>query len=186
MKKILGALFFLVFGISSGIFLLYVYLPTPSYPSNPTNSLESQERGDTEDYKNRRAYFTDLTRAEVLEHHQKELSSLKWRNFEIPLPTYRLNYPPEDAMIYIKELTRSWYLEEIVHPFRESFFVNGFIPQVAKDAIIIEGREFQEKVTIRYYRSELWVRVGLALLSIILLFVLLREWCNTLFAGGND
>lgn len=173
--------FYSVFLIFSILFLAYVSLPIPPYPSNPPDSLQSEERGDTEDFKNRRAYFTDLTRAEVLSYHQKELSYTAWNGIKIPLPTYRLNYPPEDAFIFIKDQTRSVFLEEVVHPFRESFFVNGFVAQVAKDAIIIEGREFQQKISIRYYRSELWVRIGIALTSLALLFVLMREWQRTLF-----
>lgn len=175
-----------LFCILSLILIVYVSLPVPSYPGIPSNSLQSEERGDTEDFKNRRAYFTDHSREEVLRFHTNELNKITLNGMVIPLLTYRLNYPPEDAMIYIKELTRSWYLEEIVHPFRESFFVNGFVPQAAKDAIIIDGREFQQKVSIRYYRSPLIARFGLIFASLILIYVLAREWYKTIFVRNYD
>lgn len=181
------SLAYLLFFLFSAIFLAYVALPTPLFPpSIPGNSLQSNEKGDTEDFGNRRAYFTNHTRNQVLRFHENQLSTISWNGFTIPFLTYRLNYPPEDATIFIKELTRSWYLEEIVHPFRETFFVNGFIPQVAKDAIVIEGREFQQKITVRYYRSELYVRFALAILSLALFYLLILEWHRTLFLTRND
>ncbi len=186
-KFLLLTLFVIAYTFFSGIFLFYLILPTPPFPSNPPDSLESTERGDTEDYKNRRAYFTDLSREEVLAYHEEELSTISWRGFNITIPTYRLNYPPEDAAIFIKELTRSVFLEEIVHPFRESFFVNGFVAKEPKDEIIIEGREFQQKITVRYYRSNSYVRVSLAILSLGLLLLVIREWYKTIFrTNGNS
>ena len=98
-----------LFCILSLILIVYVSLPVPSYPGIPSNSLQSEERGDTEDFKNRRAYFTDHSREEVLRFHTNELNKITLNGMVIPLLTYRLNYQPEDAMIYIKELTRSSY-----------------------------------------------------------------------------
>ena len=178
--------FNLVFITLSVVFLFYVALPTPSFPNAlPSGSLQSEEPGDIEDFKNRRAYFTDQAREEVIEFHKDYLENVYFYGYTIPLPTYRLNYRPEDAMIYIKDLTRSWYLEEIVHPFRETFFVNGFVLQSEKDTIIIEGRHFEQKITVRYYKSEIWFRVGLALLSIVVTYLLIREWGRTLFLKND-
>lgn len=185
MKSTLRVIFLVVFAVFAVLFIFYVSLPIPPYPSNPPDSLQSDERGDTEDFKNRRAYFTDLTRAEVLSHHQKELSSTAWNGLNVPLPTYRLNYPPEDAFIFIKNQTRSVFLEEIVHPFRESFFINGFVAQVPKDAIVINGREFYQKITVRYYRSDLLIRLSLAVASLLLLFIITWEWKRTLTDPEN-
>ncbi|MBI4058740.1 hypothetical protein HY404_00715 [Candidatus Microgenomates bacterium] len=185
MKIITRVIILLIFSA----FIFYIALPIPPYPENPPNSPLSDERGDTEDFKNRRAYFTDLSRDEVLAFHTSQLNStslnLVGRTINIPLPTYRLNYPPEEAYTFIKDQTRSWYLEEIVHPFRESFFVNGFIPQVAKDAIIINDREFKEKISMRYYRSNIFVRITLAAVSFALLLLLLNEWRKTLFTKNG-
>lgn len=172
----------LVFVGVSLIFLVYLVLPTPPFPDGlPFNSPQSDERGDTEDFKNRRAYFTDYLRGQVMAFHTENFKSTVWNGNIIPLPTYSLNYPPEDAKIYIKDLTRSWYLEEIVHPARESFFVNGFVPQEEKDTIIINGRHFEEKITVRYYRSDVLARVGVGFGSLVLLYLLIREWYRTLF-----
>ena len=37
----------------------------------------------------------------------------------------RLNYPPEDAQTLIRDQTQATFLEEIVHPMRESLFIAG-------------------------------------------------------------
>lgn len=176
-----------IFVVLSLVFLIYLALPTPSFPdARPVNSPQSDERGDTEDFKNRRAYFTDYLRDQVIAFHIENFKNTVWGGNIIPLPTYRLNYPPEDAMIYIKDLTRSWYLEEIIHPFRESFFVNGFVPQEEKDTIIINGRHFEEKITVRYYRSDILARLGVGIGSMILLYLLTREWYRTFFVKQYD
>ena len=158
------------------VFLLYLVLPTPPFPEPLPNSPQSTERGDSTDLVHKRAYFTDFKRDEVLAYYQNELSRISFLGFGIPVPTYRLNYPPEEGKQIIHGQIRTSYLEEIVHPFRESFYVNGFIPPTEKDTIIIDGRQFYEKVNVRYVNSYLFVRVGLAITSFILLMLLLRNF----------
>src|SRR3990170_2036914 len=123
-----------VYIIISAIFLLYLALPTPDFPLPPEGALQSQEPADTETLL-RRAYFTNLTRQEVLDHYQEQFDSSSFLN--IPVPTFRLNYPPEEAQTIIRDQTRSKFLEEIVHPMRESMFINGFEPKDPKDTIFI-------------------------------------------------
>ena len=148
--------------------VLFFYLITPSsdFPDPPPGALRSDEPGDNETPL-RRAYFTDLTRREVIEHYKKELSFL---------PVLRLNYPPEDAQTLIRDQTRSTYLEELLHPFRESLFVNGFEPKEDKDAIFIKGEYYDQKVTVRYIQSNVLVRVLVYGLILILLLVLFNEY----------
>lgn len=86
------------------------------------------------------------------------------------LPTLSLNYPPEEAQTIIRDQTRSSYLEELVHPFRESVYVSGFIPKVRKDAIVIEGREYYQKITVRYVPSSLPVRLLYGLLISVVIY----------------
>jgi len=90
----------------------------------------------------------------------------------IPLPTFRLNYPPEEAQTIIRDQTRSTFLQEIVHPMRESVYINGFEPADPKDAVIIKGRHFRQKIIVRFVPSSFPVRLisffGVILSSVIL------------------
>lgn len=173
MNKLLKVLYILI----TAVFLVYLALPSPNYPSPPPDSLQSNEPGDTEDPL-RRAYFTDKTREEVMSHYTKEFSSLPSINFDIP--TYRLNYPPEEAQIIIKDQTRSTFLEEIVHPFRESFYVNGFKPSSEKDTIYIADRVWHQKITVKYVPSDPLPRVLVGAASSILIWILFFEWKKVL------
>src|SRR3989337_2076372 len=111
-----------LFLILAMFILVYVSLPSPDFPSPPLGSLQSDEPADSEDPL-RRAYFVNLNRQEVIAHYENEFNKGFW--FLKP----RLNYPPEEAQTIIRDQTRSTYLEEIVHPFKESLFINGFEPK---------------------------------------------------------
>lgn len=164
----------------SAIFLFYLLLPSPPFPDPLPNSPQSTEKGDSKDLVHQKAYFTDFKRDEVLAHYQSELSTLQLFGFKIPVPTYRLNYPPEEGKQIIHEQIMTSYLEEIVHPFRESFYVNGFVPPTPKDTIIVEGRQFYEKVNVKYVNSFAAVRVSLAITTLIVLLFLVKNWVNLL------
>ncbi|OGM18330.1 hypothetical protein A2686_03175 [Candidatus Woesebacteria bacterium RIFCSPHIGHO2_01_FULL_38_10] len=155
----------------SFLFFSYVLLPNPVFPTPPPDSLQSFEPADTETPL-RRSYFTNLTREEVTEHYENEF---KFGNTILP-PTYRLNYPPEEAKRVIREQTRSTFLEEIVHPLRESLFVNGFEPKEEKDAINIQGKLWRQKITIRFVPSDWYTRFIIAFLTLVFGLILFREW----------
>ncbi len=157
----------------------YLLLPGASFPKQPPDSVQSLEKADTET-KWRRAYFTNYTREEVLSHYQKQ--SEKFSLLGIPLPTYKLNYPPEDAFLLIRDQTRSTFLEEIVQPFRAYLFVNGFKPTYAKDDIWYKGVHYEQKITLRYATSSIFIRVPLVLGALLICFFLLRE----LGSAGKD
>lgn len=169
MKKFLKVLFLM---LSFG-FLIYLALPTPNYPNKLSDALQSNEPGDTEDPL-RKAYFTDLQREDVMAYYVDEFK--KFSRFNVVLPTYRLNYPPEDAQTLIRDQTRSTFLEEIVHPFRESFFVNGFKPKEEKDNILIAGKEWVEKITVKYVPSNVYLRLFVGIFSLLFIKILFREW----------
>jgi len=130
----------------------YVFPPSPDFPKAPPDSLQSKEPADTE-ISLRRAYFTNLTREEVMRYYQNEFRG------------FRLNYPPEEAATIIRDQTRSTFLEEIVHPFRESFYVNGFEPKDPKDAIFIEGKSWRQKIIVRYVPSNIFLRSFVIILT---------------------
>ncbi|HEX6977281.1 MAG TPA: hypothetical protein VF185_02905 [Patescibacteria group bacterium] len=162
--------FKIVYIIVSVLFLVYLILPAPSFPYPPSNSSQSDEPADTESSL-RRAYFTDSTREEVIQNYMTQFRSGV-------LPTLRLNLPPEDAQTVIRDQTRSTFLEELVHPFRESFYINGFEPKDEKDIIQIKGVNWRQKITVKYVESSLWVRLGIAVPTLVLGYLIIRQWAK--------
>lgn len=157
----------------SFVFILYLLLPNPDFPKPPADALQSDEPADTETPL-RRAYFTNYTRDEVMSNYKNQLTKSSFLG--IPLPTYRLNYPPEEARTIIRDQTRSTFLEEIVHPFRESVFINGFEPKDPKDAIEIKGMSWRQKIIVRYVPSNIWVRLVLGVSTIFAMVIVFREY----------
>jgi hypothetical protein len=165
------ALVKLVFILFSILYLAYIALPSPDFPISPPDSVQSQEPADTETPL-RRAYFTDSTREEVLQHYQAQMSGPLFNS--LPFLTYRLNYPPEEAYGIIRDQTRSTFLEEIVHPFRESLYINGFEPKVEKDAINIDGRKWRQKITVKWVPSSLFARLSVGILTLISIYLVYK------------
>src|SRR4030043_1567819 len=174
MSKILKILY-LLFCL---IFIFYLVLPGYEFPKPPSDALQSTEPGDNETLL-RRAYFTNLTREEVMNHYKNQFTHSSFYN--LPIPTYRLNYPPEDAQTLIRDQARSTFLEEIVHPFRESVYINGFEPKEKKDAVNIAGKIWRQKIIIKYAPSLIWIRLLLAIPTLILIPVLYWETKKTVF-----
>lgn len=174
-----------LWGMATLVFLFYLVLPNPPYPEILPSSLQSDERGDTEEFKNRRAYFTDMIRSDVLAYYENQWQTIQWNGREIPIPVYRINHPPERAFQAIKDQTRSTFLEEIVHPMRESFFVNGFLPSQAKDAIIIKNQEFLQKISVRYVRVDRNIKGLIGAATAIMLLLVINEWWRTLRISTN-
>ena len=156
----------IIFILFSLVFISYLLLPGPSFPKPPKDAVQSKEPADTETPL-RRAYFTNYTREEVMANYKMQ--------FEYSL---RLNYPPEESGAIIRDQTKSTFLEEIVHPFRESVFVNGFEPKDPKDAIVIDGVAWRQKIIVRYVPSSVFVRFFVGFLTLALAFVLMREYGN--------
>lgn len=167
----------LIFSIFSLAFIFYLLLPNSGFPKPLSDAIQSNEPGDTESPLIR-AYFTNFTREEVMSHYQSQLKYSSFLNFV--LPTYRLNYPPEEAHTIIRDQTRSTFLEEIVHPFRESVFINGFKPDNPKDAIIINDKYWHQKINVRYIPSSPLIRVGVAIPTLLLLAIVIRSWKDSL------
>jgi hypothetical protein len=163
--------------ITSIIFLSYLLVPNLKFPKKPTDSLQSNEPADTESVY-RKAYFTNFDREEVVGHYIRQMKKVFL--FGINLPTYRLNYPPEEAQTIIRDQTRSTFLEEIVHPFRESMFVNGFEPKDPKDAVIIQDKLWRQKIIIRKVESDVWMRFLLGLVSVIIIPIIWKNFMLSL------
>ncbi len=164
MKKVI----FILYIVVSIILLFYVSLPNLDFPAQIPDSIQSSEPGDIETPL-RRAYYTDHTRAEVLEWYTKQFSYSKFLNLH--LPTYLLNYPPEEAQSLIRDQTKSTFLQEIVHPFRETLFVNGFEPGPDKPQyqIVINGTHYNQRIVIKLVPSNTLVRFIIMLATLTLI-----------------
>ena len=160
------------FVLLSAVFFAYLALPGPEFPPPPPDAVQSLEKADQETPL-RRAYFTNFTRQEVVDYYRESFGKSPWG---LSLPSIRLNYPPEDAQTLIRDQTRSTFLEEIVHPFRESLYIDGFEPKNPKDDVWYKGIDFRQKIIIKYNPSSVFVRIGVALLTIFAAAFLVKEW----------
>jgi hypothetical protein len=170
--------FFLVFFL---VFLIYLCLPPAEIPPLP-DSLKSDEPGDTVQIPGVFAYYTDISRPEVVDFYQKALSRSAFLN--LPLPTIVLNHPPEHAQVVIRDTTKSTFFYEIVRPFRDSLFVNGWDPaedpqfKHLKDpgqVLLVKGRFYQRKVTLREMGSGFLGRILVFLLGIGGLVIVFKQ-----------
>lgn len=149
-KKILIA----VFIILNLLAIVYLISPTPKLKNLP-NSIKSNEPGDTVQIPNVSAYYTNLSRTEVMNFYKANYTGL----FLI-----RLNHPPEKAKEIIKSTIQSYYFEEFILPFKESLYVNGFEwendvftkpEKRIKNKLIYENKEFKSKITIRTFPTSI-------------------------------
>jgi hypothetical protein len=145
-KKTLIALFcfFNVFAI------IYLISPTPTLP-NLINSIKSDEPGDTIQLKNVSAYYTNMTRTEVMNFYKSYYSG----PFRIII-----NHPPEKSKEIIRDTIQSYYFEEFVLPFKESLYINGFEwendvftkpENRIKNKLLFKDKEYKAKITIKTF-----------------------------------
>jgi hypothetical protein len=163
--------------------LLFLYMMWPfgprsiaDFPALP-QSVKSTLSGDTTEVANISAYFSDNYRKFVIPYYYLVFQGLS----KFPIPPLELNYPPEDAYIYVKDQTQSTYLEEIAYPLRDSIFVNGLEPFDEKTTepryagaskFSEAGRFWQTKVTLRFYHASLLARFAVLILIICSLYLL--------------
>ena len=91
--------------------IIYLISPTPTLPDLP-NSVKSNLPGDTTQISHVTAYYTNMSRTEVMNFYKAYYTGL----FRI-----NLNHPPEKAKEIIVNTIPSYYLEEIVLPFKDLF-----------------------------------------------------------------
>ncbi len=162
--------------------VLYLLLPSPNTPILGSD-LQSDEPGDTWQHPEQKAFFTNKNRSMVILEMQKNFSVFFGN---IRIPSYRLNYRPEEVGTLVRDQLRSYYLEEIVYPMRESLFVSGWEPQnspiykgyLPKDRprIIINDIEYLSKVTIRPVRSSSVARLLVWTLCFPALYLVYRSF----------
>ncbi len=142
MKKLLIFLALVIY--FSGIY--YLTRPSPELPAL-ANTVRSDEPGDTWQHPDQAAYYTSRdSRPEILGELQRkfDLSSL----FQF---TYRLNYRPEESFEMVRDQLRAYYLEEVVHPLRESLFINVWDP--AKSPMIDDDKRAQARM---YFQGQFY------------------------------
>ena len=155
----------IIFLISSIYYLIY---PSPSFPPPPPDPLQSADPGDTETIY-RRAYYTNLTRQEIMEYYDKNFPDLV---------QYRLNLPPENSQTLIRDQTKSSFLEQIVHPWKSSLYINAFVPTKPTEQININKVHYLNKVTLRFISSHSISRLTVLLLTTIGFYWLTREYAH--------
>lgn len=169
--------FLILYIFCSVLLLLYVLLPAPHFPDPLPESRESWEPADLESFL-RRGYYTDMDREDVIDHYMDEFNKSQF--LSVPLPTLRLNYPPEEAQVIIRDQTRSTYLEELTHPFRESLYISGFEPREHKDDIFVDGKYWKQKIIVKYVPSLVFIRVVITLLLVVVLWMIIVSWRKSL------
>lgn len=188
-RKLEISLFILIFLLGT----FYLMLPSPKdFPPLP-QGVKSIEPGDTIQIPGVCAYYTDMPRKEVVDYYFDYFSRSPFLG--IPLITYKLNHPPERIREVLRDTQQSTFVEEIVHPFRESVFVNGFewnndpftsLKGRIKNILFIEGKVYQFKVTLYYQESKAWQRLIIFYLTLIVVYLtfdsinrLLKRWKKT-------
>ena len=150
--------------LASAVYLLW---PTPGFPPPPAGVLVSIEPADTETVY-RRAYYTHLTRDEIISYYKSVWS---W-------PFIRLITPPEDAQTVIRDQTRSSWLEEFVHPLKDSLYVNGFYPTKPTEQINIDSVHWEGKITLHYFPSHPITRLMVLALAAFAAYLLIHEYAQ--------
>ena len=171
MKKLLKIAFY----IFSTVFLLYILIPNQQFPQPSDKSTQSSEPADVESNL-RRGYYNNETRSEVLSYYISKFNEISVFNHKFKLFSITLNYPPEEAQTLIRDQTRSTYLMEIVHPMRESLFINGFEPQRDNDMIIVDNKTYKQKIIIKMVNSELLQRLLIGMSALFSIYILGKSW----------
>lgn len=151
-------------------FLIYLITPTPVLKPLP-NSVLSSLPGDTTQLKNVTGYYTNLSRTEVMNFYQSFYTS----PFLI-----RINHPPEKAKEIFRDTMQSYYLEELIIPFKESLFINGY--EWEKDVftkpekriqnkLIYNNITYPSKINTKIYSTNPITRVVVFLLSEVSIYL---------------
>lgn len=156
---------YLVVGVIYILGIIYFILPTPVTPEL-SNAIRSDEPGDTWQHPEQKGFYTNSNRSQVIGEMQSKFSM---KIFGFSLPSYRLNYRPEESFQMVRDQLNSYYLEEIVYPLRSSMFVNGWEPihspryagRPVKEIPMIsfKGIPYVSKVTLKPVDSSILARL---------------------------
>lgn len=147
--------------------IYYLLLPTPGFPPPPPGSYISQEPADTESVY-RKAFYTNFSRDQLIDYYTGLFDQ----------PFIRLNHPPEFSFEYIRDQTKSSWLEELVHIGKDSLYINGFYPTKPTEQINLNGVHYEAKITLRYIPSSPIPRLTVLGLASVALFWLAKEYAH--------
>ncbi|MEI8067864.1 MAG: hypothetical protein WCG91_02880 [Candidatus Shapirobacteria bacterium] len=132
--------------------VLYLISPTPKIP-DLINSVKSDKSEDTTEIPNVSGYFTNMSRAQVMDFYKKNYNGL-FKTIS--------NYPPEKAKTLFRVNMETYYLEEISFPFKESLYINGFewendvfTKPEKRAAINYKGTDYKSRITIRTFPTSI-------------------------------
>lgn len=172
--------------------LIYIVVPGPTSIKDflpLPGSTRSDLPGDTYQNPNIVAYYSNFDRAYITKFYRSVFEQMPF--FFFPLPVIRINHRVEDAYQYVRDQQESTFLEEFVHPLRESIFVNGYEPTVEnqilgrpggflENHIYIYDQYFVSKATLRFYPSNILARLtvylGIWVLGGMLLRLYVKVW----------
>ena len=174
--RIIFKLLYLLFAV---FFLVYLSIPNRLFPQESQYSKRSTEPADVED-ENRRGFYNTEDRETVVNYYRDKFGKVNIFGYGINLPSLRLNYPPEESQTIIRDQTRSTYLEEIVHPLRQSIYISSFEPKYDKDRIVVDGTEYKQKLIIKMIDSNPIIRLFIGCLILLSIYVNLRMWREVL------
>lgn len=167
------------------VYILGIIYLLPSTPATPDllPSTRSAEAGDTWQHPDQKGFYSDLHRQEVLSQMQSKYS---FSVLGVTIPSFRLNYRPEEAYTMVRDQTASSYLEEIVYPLRDSLFVNGWEPEnapayahLSKEMVpklLYEGKAYYGKVTLKPNNSSVFARIAIWTLIFPATFFVLKSF----------
>lgn len=180
--KIVLLTFLAIFNVFA---LFYIISPVPKIPDLP-NSVKSNLPGDTTQITNVSAYYTNMSRAEVMDFY--------YTNFNGPSRT-KVNYPPEKAKDIITDTIQSYYLEELVLPLKGSLYVNGFEwandvftkpEQRIKNKLLYNGTEYRAKITTRTFIASVPKRLAVFFFTEIVLIITILTLKSFLIRKKHD
>ncbi len=167
----------------------YMFTPAPNVP-DLSNSTRSDESGDTWQHPDQKAFYTNMTRSQVISEIQTKFSNSTLGSL---FSSYRLNYPPEESYSLVRDQVPASYLEEIVYPMHSSLFVNGWEPQNApaysqlppesKPKAMYKNNNYLSKVTLRPVYSHIWSRLLIWTLAMPTAYLAFRSFKHSLFDG---
>lgn len=176
----------LIFIIFNLLVIAYLAYPLPKTP-DLYHSIKSTEPGDTTQLKNVKAFYNNLQRADVIDFYVKNYQN------KHPL-AIKLNHPPEKAKTIIKDTIQTYYLEEIIIPFKQSLFINGFNWQKdvftkesdrPQNKMTIDGIDYTTKITLKTYTSNILASYLIILLGQLTLIFAINTY-KQVFRSKHD
>lgn len=171
MKK-LFSLKFIILSILNIFALYYLFFPIPSVP-DLLAEYKSTEPGDTVQISNVKAFYTNMSRQDIIDYYLQNYATKHF--FYI-----KINHPPERSKQIFRDTMQSYYLEEIIFPFKQSLYINGFEwendvftkpEKRIKNQLLVGETVYKSKLTLRYFPTTIASRlVVLVLLDIFYFF----------------